>query len=703
MNLRKALSVIFLLITGIVSAQMDETIIQRVAENFLSEKLAEKQPGLQDRLQLNYPLPLYESNLYLVSSTNGGYAIISGTEKTRPVLAYSLEKSFPSDLELPCNVNYWLSRYAVQVEFIKNHDLIDEDAALLWSKYSDPNFIVKVMLRSESSVEPLLRSNWNQPWPYNGMCPSDPQGSHGHCVTGCVATAMGQLLYYYRFPDHGMGSYAYYHPDYDTIAANFDTTYYRWNEMTSSAISQNDAIAELLFHQGASVDMDYGPASSGMWNHKAAYSLRNHFRMGPETVYYFRDSITLDWDSILIANLDQKKPLYYAGWAGVGSESGHAFVCDGYDASDYFHFNWGWGGSYDGYFYLDNLSPGGSNFNYAQEVIPMFPDTLNNTYPEYCSGIDTLTFMKGSIEDGSGWFNYLNNSNCGWLIAPHDDDLDSIASIKITFHKLNTEADNDIVNIYDGNSTSAQLIGSYSGNSVPAVITTSGDKAFITFSTDGTGTYDGWLLDYEATTPIYCTAQKTLTDEYGEISDGSNDYNYQNKASCRWKILPPETDSIRIEFIEFSTADSNDYVSVIDLSSAQLLGKFYGSQLPPVIKGSGKIMILFMTNEMTSAQGWKLHYNKLETDNSFSISGSSFMCYPNPVSDQLTIELFYPKNSEAVISLYDMTGKKMFEENVKLIIGQNKFQVSMYKYSGMAHYLVLRTNEEIFKKIILVK
>ena len=122
-----------------------------------------------------------------------------------------------------------------------------------------------------------------------------------------------------------------------------------------------------------------------MWNHKAAYSLRTYFNYSPETQYLYRDSTNLDWDSVIVAHLDQKIPMYYAGWS-VPNINGHAFIIDGYQTEDYFHFNWGWSGSYDGYFYLDNLVPGGNNFNLAQElVINCYPDTMNYSYPYYCS------------------------------------------------------------------------------------------------------------------------------------------------------------------------------------------------------------------------------------------------------------------------------------------------------------------------------
>jgi hypothetical protein len=112
-------------------------------------------------------------------------------------------------------------------------------------------------------------------------------------------------------------------------------------------------------------------------------------------------------------------PLYYAGWS-VPNINGHAFVCDGYQNGDYFHFNFGWSGSDNGYYYLDNLTPGGNNFNLAQElIINIYPDTVNYTYPPYCSGSTSLTYKQGSFTDGSGPArDYLQGTDCSWLINP---------------------------------------------------------------------------------------------------------------------------------------------------------------------------------------------------------------------------------------------------------------------------------------------
>lgn len=182
-----------------------------------------------------------------------------------------------------------------------------------------------------------------------------------------------------------------------------------------------------------------------MYNHKAAYSLRTYFKYSPQTQYVFRDSTSLDWDSLIIAHLDRRMPLYYAGWS-VPNDQGHAFVCDGYQGTDYFHFNFGWSGSFDGYFYIDNLTPGGNNFNLAQElIINCYPDTVNYTYPSYCnSALTTLKFREGTIDDGSGpLHNYQPTAVCNWLLMPQTDE-DSISNITLTFDTFEINpSDND--------------------------------------------------------------------------------------------------------------------------------------------------------------------------------------------------------------------------------------------------------------------
>jgi hypothetical protein len=508
----------------------------------------------------------------------------------------------------------------------------------------------------------MLVSTWDQGNYYNQMCPADPEGPAGHCYTGCVATAMGQLCYYFRWPDTGTGSYSYTHPDYGTISANFGETEYDWYGMTNHLSEQNPAVAELLFHLGVSVDMDYGPNGSGMWNHKAAYSLRTYFKYSPETEYLFRDSTNLDWDSVIIAHLDNGIPMYYAGWS-VPNLNGHAFICDGYQDEEYFHFNWGWGGSWDGYFYIDTLTPGGSNFNLAQElVINCFPDTAGYTYPLLCQGADTLYSTSGSIDDGSGPdYNYENNAGCSWLISPQTVE-DSITSIKIFFDRMNTEAGNDIVTVYDGDSDSSPVLGQFSGDEIPPEIVSTGNKVLITFTTNDNTTAQGWFLHYSCEKPDWCTGMTELTSLLDTIDDGSMSFYYNNGTSCMWHIHPDNTAMIYINFLSFETEENFDVLKVVNGNNNEILAEYSGiyeqGNLPePVYCPSDNMYLIFSTNQTVTYQGWKVIYYAITTGtNNYRDDNSLIKIFPNPASDNLNISMELNEEQNIKVTIFSLDG-----------------------------------------------
>ncbi|MBE0641957.1 MAG: C10 family peptidase, partial [Bacteroidales bacterium] len=314
--------------------------------------------------------------LYVFNLQPSGWMIVSGSDAAFPVPAYSYEGSW-SPGQVPEAMQLWLGSYEAQIfDALANNG---RDAAHpAWEQLRQAN---SGPSEGSRGVLPLLTSNWDQGYPYNQQCPADPGGVAGHAVTGCVATACAQLMYYFRHPRHGTGSYTYYHPLYDTISMDFSAATYEWEAMTDQTSVYNEEIAEISYHFGVAVDMVYGPSSSGMYNHKAAYALRTHFGYSPETEYVFRDTTTMSWDSLLLSHIDRKIPMYYAGWAAPGSQSGHAFIADGYEVTPqgkHYHFNWGWGGTLNGYFYTNNLTPGGSQFSFMQElIVNAYPDTLS--------------------------------------------------------------------------------------------------------------------------------------------------------------------------------------------------------------------------------------------------------------------------------------------------------------------------------------
>jgi hypothetical protein len=281
-------------------------------------------------------VPLY----YIFNLSPEGWIAMAADDAVPPVLAYSFEGRYDESTQVP-PFTAWMRQYEDQIRYAIREKVTPFPGTLTkWQELTDTGYQIPDEMQSSnpasgvrhpvsrSEVEPLITTRWNQsPW-YNEMCPADPAGPGGHCVAGCVPVCMAQVMYYFRWPETGVGSYTYTEPNYGVLSADFGATTYIWDEMTNSITRSNPAIAELIFHLGVSCDLQYGPDGSGMYNHKAAYSLRTFFKYSPQTQYLFRDSTTLNWDSVLMAHLDRKIPMYYAGWSDP-NVSGHAFVCDG--------------------------------------------------------------------------------------------------------------------------------------------------------------------------------------------------------------------------------------------------------------------------------------------------------------------------------------------------------------------------------------
>ena len=469
--------------------------------------------------------------------------------------------------------------------------------------------------------------------------------------------------------------------------------------MATSLNKSNLAVALLLHHLGIGCDMVYGPNGSGMYNHKAAFTLRNYFKYSPETQYVYRDSTTMDWDSLIISHLDRKIPMYYAGWS-VPNINGHAFVCDGYQADNYYHFNWGWSGSYDGYFYTNALNPGGSNFNLAQElVINAFPDTNSYSYPLFCEGDKLLSSTDGTIDDGSGpVYDYTNGVECSWLIAPED----SVEYITLHFMHFET-ASGDLVNVYDGENTSAPLIGSYSGSGIPGDVVSTGDKLLVTFTSDGSGTAPGWLLSYTSKIPVYCSGNQVYTAQTDDISDGSGPRDYHNNTTCMWMITPPDASEITLYFTLFDTEPEYDLVKVYDLATQELLAELSGNELPdPITSPSGKLFITFATNYTNTGQGWEAYYETDLVDISENDLLQDVKIHPNPANDRIRVSFYSEKNNSVEISFFMMNGSCMKKLTYPAKYGMNHLEADISKLNAGIYMVKISSGSGItYRKLIV--
>ena len=311
----------------------------------------------------------FNKNSYYIFnfSDNKGFIIVSADDKVNPILGYSFERSFDIS-KAPSNVLGWLKRYDEEIIRIMN-----DETKPVHPEWERLNLNTTTSIKRGIQVAPLLKTTWNQSPIYNDSCPKDPT-TNTLSVTGCVATAMAQTMKYWNYPAKGTGSNTYTLTNFGTLKADFSKSTYRWNDMTSSvsstsAASSKSAIAQLMRDCGYAVNMQYSSSGSGAWvfgrtSPTAEYALINNFGYSNTMTSLRKDDFTdADWINKLKAEFDQSRVVIYVGYKSDYS-SGHCFMADGYDANNFIHFNWGWGGYADGYFAINNLTPA-TNYSYT--------------------------------------------------------------------------------------------------------------------------------------------------------------------------------------------------------------------------------------------------------------------------------------------------------------------------------------------------
>ncbi len=634
-------------------------------------------------------IPVY----FVIKLNPQGFIIVPALDAAPPVLGYSLENNYSAENQ-PENFLKWMDGYANVISQLSSNNIISSEGNQAeWNAYLS-NASNK-SLSTVTTAGPLLSCLWNQSAPYNYLCPADPTGSGGHVYSGCVATAMSQVMYYWRYPLQGTGSHGYTWNPYGYLFADFGNTTYKWDEMLNSTNSQNFEMAQLQLQLGISVNMMYSGSGSGAYSEDAANALKTYFGYDQSLELVNRDDYTYEnWKSLLRAQIDAGQPMYYNGY-GTG---GHAFNVDGYQDTMYFHFNWGWGGSYNGYFHLFNLNPGGNSFTNGQGAIINFIPAGGNVVP--CGQTDTLTILAASLEDGSGPVSpYFNNSACNWIIMPDD----TLENIKLSFHRFDLESGKDFLNIYDGADTNAPLIGSFTGNSIPPEAVAYSGKMYIHFVTDGNGTSNGWMASYLAKQAKFCSGTTTLTSANGNFDDGSNNYNYHNNTMCRYELKPENANSISITFTEFNTAGDGDFMAIYNSETQELYYKLFGQTNPGILNfNTGKLMIIFKTDLGNTATGWNLSYTSSQlTGMNEDMSGLNPSVSPNPANNQIQLTL-NPTNSDYTLKLLSTDGKLVYTEDCKPSALNTIKKIDVSDLPRGLYVLQIRTGKGIsFQKVVL--
>lgn len=318
-----------------------------------------------------------------VFNFSGGFVMVSADDVAQPILAFGEDDGFDAN-NIPDGLSYYLRHYARQIDYAVTNGLAPEpDVTAQWRHVERDGFVFDPEPVNRN-VQPLTTTTWNQDYPYNYYCPTGQGGPGGRAYAGCAATAMSIVMKFWNWPVQGTGEYSYTPEGYPTQTVNFGATTYDWANMPNSISSnspmvQIQAVATLMYHCGVSIDMMYGPGSSGAYSQDVPDAIATYFSYTDHAVRLDRDLYTRsDWEDLLILMLEQECPLYYSG---SDPEGGHAFVCDGYRSSDRkFHFNWGWSGyGNNSYYAIDALNVMGSQLNDNQAAIfDMLPDYIYN-------------------------------------------------------------------------------------------------------------------------------------------------------------------------------------------------------------------------------------------------------------------------------------------------------------------------------------
>ncbi len=457
-NINKIISTVILVVVqflpiSVFAEKIDADQAAAIASRFFSSKF-KNDSGIK-------PLSMYGDNTlknsasedaYYVFTTSSvpGFVIVSGDDRFQPIVGYSTENRFDSD-NVPEGLAAYLSDYAMVVKSM-----------------SEKNIEYKPATRGGLAVEPLMKVQWNQSEPYDRLT---PLYGNDHTPTGCVATAIAQVMKYHNFPPSGRGTvstqnmsvelgHAY---DWDTM---LDKYVYYYPDDYQYTDAQAMAVATLMRDVGYSVNMDYGRSASSANTARIPGAMCRYFNYSPEIKYVIRSSYsTQAWIDEIRANLLRGEPVLYGGTDG---RYGHQFVCDGIDADDMLHINWGWGGSSDGYFDMNVLSPdnlgiGAGNGAYYRDqdmVINIRPGDPSADYQEkkFPLTVDQIFFAYSSDigDDGK-----VNSSSFGLSVRIHNSTGSDVTREEYGLALCIYDKDGKCVHISNPNAVSSLYQGYY--------------------------------------------------------------------------------------------------------------------------------------------------------------------------------------------------------------------------------------------------
>ena len=429
--MKRTLLYVWLAMVSFLNATAREIAPTEALQNALMalEDDAEAKEILQNGadLHLMYTQKSGEKTLfYVFETTEGGFLVASANDNANAVLGYTGYGTFREALAIP-SFQSWVGDCTKALTFVANQP----EASFKDDHNRQGSFRSKARRANlPEKISPLLETiAWNQGAPYNRLCPL-VQGSR--CATGCVATAMAMVMKYWEWPIHGTGEASYTSSTYNLeLSADFSQSTYEWKSMLNRydgeyTDEEAAAVAKLMSDVGISVQMNYGP-SSGTSAQRVPIAFANYFYYNKGLKFLERCFFSSEeWNSIIKGELADKRPVLMTGINYV-EMVGHEFVLDGYNAQGLYHVNWGWGGTSNGYFDVNFMSPdyqgiGGSNGGYVAEqaiLADLYPDREGNS--EYAINM----FCKSGLafDEKKGFTMELQNNS----LIPYEGELGIIA------------------------------------------------------------------------------------------------------------------------------------------------------------------------------------------------------------------------------------------------------------------------------------
>ena len=392
--MKKLLFFLLLLPAMLLAAPVDPNVAQQVAENFINAPetdasgIVRKAPHKRKCMARAPKQITNDQQFYIFNSEDGeGFVIVSADDVAHPILGYSLSSAWDND-NIPGGLHWLLEEHNRQIQWAKENNIEQgKDIALEWRQIR-----LNQVKSATTVVGPLIQTEWGQSPYYNAKCPYNSLVGQ-RTVTGCVATAMAQVMRYHNWPQMGAGFHSYTCAWYGTQSASFGSTTYDWANMPikldeNSSQQQINAVSTLMYHCGVATDMDYGVSGnfivynghgSGTDVTLAADAAKQYFRYDNATTAVFKQNYSdQDWIALLKSQLDNNMPMVYRG--RDTNAGGHAFICDGYRSDNTFHINWGWDGAHkEEYYALSALTASGYDFSTDQiAIINMKPRTNYN-------------------------------------------------------------------------------------------------------------------------------------------------------------------------------------------------------------------------------------------------------------------------------------------------------------------------------------